>query len=70
MDEPTSALADVEVQHLFAVIRRLSERGVCVIYISHRLEELPQIAHNVSVLRDGRMIGTVRRFRRFHRYAA
>jgi ribose transport system ATP-binding protein len=59
MDEPTSALADVEVQHLFTVIRRLSKRGVCVIYISHRLEELPQIAHNVSVLRDGRMIGTV-----------
>jgi ribose transport system ATP-binding protein len=59
MDEPTSALADIEVQQLFAVIRRLSERGVCVIYISHRLEELPQIAHSVSVLRDGRMIGTV-----------
>jgi ABC-type sugar transport system ATPase subunit len=59
MDEPTSALADVEVQQLFGVIRRLSARGVCVIYISHRLEELPQIAHSVSVLRDGRMIGTV-----------
>jgi ribose transport system ATP-binding protein len=59
MDEPTSALAEAEVQQLFAVIRRLSERGVCVIYISHRLEELPQIAHSVSVLRDGRMIGTL-----------
>ncbi len=59
MDEPTSALADVEVQRLFAVIRRLSERGVAIVYISHRLEELPHIAHSVSVLRDGRMIGTV-----------
>lgn len=59
MDEPTSALADAEVQRLFAVIRRLSQRGVAVIYISHRLEELSQIAHTVSVLRDGRMIGTL-----------
>jgi ribose transport system ATP-binding protein len=59
MDEPTSALAEVEVQQLFAVIRRLSGRGVSIIYISHRLEELPQIAHTVSVLRDGRMIGTL-----------
>ena len=59
MDEPTSALADVEVRRLFAVIRRLSERGVAIVYISHRLEELPQIAHSVSVLRDGRMIGTL-----------
>ena len=59
MDEPTSALADVEVQRLFEVIRRLSSLGVAIIYISHRLEELPQIAHTVSVLRDGHMIGTV-----------
>ncbi len=59
MDEPTSALADVEVQRLFDVIRRLSARGVAIVYISHRLEELPQIAHSVSVLRDGRMIDTV-----------
>ena len=59
MDEPTSALADVEVQRLFAVIRRLADRGVAIVYISHRLEELPQIAHSVSVLRDGRMIGTL-----------
>ncbi len=59
MDEPTSALADAEVQRLFSVIRRLSARGVAIVYISHRLEELPQIAHSVSVLRDGRMIDTV-----------
>jgi len=59
MDEPTSALADAEVRRLFAVIRRLSERGVAIIYISHRLEELPLIAHSVSVMRDGRMIDTL-----------
>jgi len=58
MDEPTSALAEAEVQRLFAVIRRLSANGVAVIYISHRLEELPAIADSVTVLRDGELIGT------------
>jgi ribose transport system ATP-binding protein len=58
MDEPTSALADAEIQQLFKVIRRLSSRGVAVIYISHRLEELFEIADSVTVLRDGELIGT------------
>jgi ABC-type sugar transport system ATPase subunit len=58
MDEPTSALADAEIQQLFKVIRRLSGRGVAVIYISHRLEELFAIADSVTVLRDGELIGT------------
>ncbi|MBO0829265.1 MAG: sugar ABC transporter ATP-binding protein, partial [Streptosporangiales bacterium] len=58
MDEPTSALADAEVQALFAVIRRLAARGAAVIYISHRLEELSEIADTVTVLRDGAYIGT------------
>ena len=58
MDEPTSALADSEVQRLFQVIHQLSARGVAIIYISHRLEELPEIAHTVTVLRDGELIGT------------
>ncbi|GAA1694312.1 ribose ABC transporter ATP-binding protein RbsA [Fodinicola feengrottensis] len=58
MDEPTSALADAEVKLLFAVIRRLVARGVAVIYISHRLEELYEIADRVTVLRDGGYIGT------------
>ncbi|MBV9230436.1 MAG: sugar ABC transporter ATP-binding protein, partial [Chloroflexi bacterium] len=58
MDEPTSALADAEVQRLFKVIRQLSARGVAILYISHRLEELPEIAHSVTVLRDGELIGT------------
>ncbi|WP_285566298.1 sugar ABC transporter ATP-binding protein [Actinoallomurus iriomotensis] len=57
MDEPTSALADAEVQRLFEVIRDLTGRGVAVIYISHRLEELEEIADSVTVLRDGAYIG-------------
>ncbi|MDQ2716410.1 MAG: sugar ABC transporter ATP-binding protein [Chloroflexota bacterium] len=58
MDEPTSALADAEVQRLFKVIRQLSARGVAILYISHRLEELQEIAHTVTVLRDGELIAT------------
>jgi ABC-type sugar transport system ATPase subunit len=58
MDEPTSALAAAEVQRLFAVIRSLAARGVGVIYISHRLEELEEIADSVTVLRDGAHVGS------------
>jgi ribose transport system ATP-binding protein len=58
MDEPTSALSDQEIQRLFAVIRSLKARGVAIIYISHRMEELYQIGDRVTVLRDGRLIGT------------
>ena len=57
LDEPTSALARHEVGMLFELIRRLAARGVCVIYISHRLQELPEIADTVSVLRDGGYVG-------------
>jgi len=57
MDEPTSALADAETQRLFAVIRTLTAQGVGVIYISHRIEELEQIADAVAVLRDGAYVG-------------
>ena len=57
LDEPTSALARHEVEMLFELIRRLAARGVCVIYISHRLQELPEIADTVSVLRDGEYVG-------------
>jgi len=59
MDEPTSALADVEVEQLFRVVRDLRGQGVGVIYISHRLEELEQIADRATVLRDGSLVGTV-----------
>jgi ABC-type sugar transport system, ATPase component len=59
LDEPTSALAQNEVQNLFTAIRALKEQGVIVIYITHKLQELPQIADSVSVLRDGKLVGTV-----------
>lgn len=58
MDEPTASLAETEVDHLFQVIRDLRESGVGIIYISHRLEELPQIADRVTALRDGEVVGT------------
>ena len=53
MDEPTASLSDQEVDNLFRVIRELKAHGVGIIYISHRLEELPQIADRVTALRDG-----------------
>src|SRR5262245_50081347 len=58
LDEPTASLSDREVERLFQVIRELRSRGVGIIYISHRLEELPQIADRVTVLRDGSSIAT------------
>jgi len=59
LDEPTSALAQNEVQNLFEAVRALKEHGVIVIYITHKLQELPQIADTVTVLRDGKLIGSV-----------
>jgi len=59
LDEPTSALAHNEVQNLFNAIRALRDQGVIVIYVTHKLQELPQIADTVSVLRDGRLVGSV-----------
>ena len=58
MDEPTSSLSDKEVAFLFNTIRKLKEKGVGVIYISHRMSELFEICDKVSVLRDGEYIGT------------
>lgn len=58
MDEPTSALTDVEIKELFAAIRQLKAEGVAIIYISHRLEELFEIGDRVTVLRDGKYVGT------------
>jgi ribose transport system ATP-binding protein len=59
LDEPTSALAQHETQSLFKLIRRLAQNGVAIIYITHRLQELEWIADQVSVLRDGKLIGTL-----------
>lgn len=58
MDEPTSSLGELEVERLFAIIRALKSRGCGVIYISHKMEEIYRIADRISVLRDGRYIGT------------
>jgi len=58
MDEPTAALTGREVNRLFEVIRSLRRSGVSVIYISHRLQEIKQVADRVTVLRDGRRIVT------------
>jgi rhamnose transport system ATP-binding protein len=58
MDEPTASLSDKEVDNLFRVIRELRGQGVGIIYISHRLEELPLIADRVTALRDGELVGT------------
>jgi ABC-type sugar transport system ATPase subunit len=59
MDEPTSALTERETEVLFDVMRSLKTQGVSLIFISHRLEEVFQIADRVTVLRDGQFIGTV-----------
>jgi ribose transport system ATP-binding protein len=58
MDEPTSSLSEVDTQNLFAVIRRLSARGVSIIYISHFLEECQEVCDRYTVLRDGESVGT------------
>ncbi len=60
MDEPTSALTAGETQELFSTIRRLKAKGVAVVYISHRLEEILEIGDRVTILRDGKYIATCR----------
>jgi rhamnose transport system ATP-binding protein len=58
LDEPSAILTDSEIDVLFGVIRRLTDSGVSVIYISHRLDELFRIVHEVTIMRDGETIGT------------
>jgi ribose transport system ATP-binding protein len=58
MDEPSAALTDREIDRLFEIIATLKARGAGIIYISHRLEELPRIADRITVLRDGQAIET------------
>jgi len=58
LDEPTSALAQEDVEHLFDVIDNLKQHNVAIIFISHRLKEIMQIAERVTVMRDGRKVGT------------
>jgi ribose transport system ATP-binding protein len=59
MDEPTSALPDEEVEHLFEIIRRLRERGLGVVFVSHRLNEVRAICDRIVVLRDGKNAGAL-----------
>lgn len=58
MDEPTSSLTDVEVEQLFRIIQELKKNGVAIIYISHKMEEILQISDEVTIMRDGKKIGT------------
>lgn len=58
MDEPTSALTDEEVELLYKIVRDLTKQGVSVIFISHKIDEIFAICDNVTVLRDGHMVGT------------
>jgi ABC-type sugar transport system ATPase subunit len=58
LDEPTSSLSEAETEALFVTLGRLREQGVGIIYISHRLEEIIRLADRITVLRDGRSIGT------------
>ena len=58
LDEPTAALTESEVETLFAILRKLKERGVGMIYISHKLEEVFQMSDRITILRDGKTIGT------------
>src|SRR5882724_9591765 len=58
LDEPTAALTDAEVETLFAILHKLRSRGVAMIYISHKLDEVFRISSRITVLRDGRTIGT------------
>ena len=60
LDEPTATLASVEIIELFRLIRQLRDKGVGIIYISHRLEELKQISDRITVMRDGLYVDTVR----------
>ena len=59
LDEPTSALASGEVDVLHKVVRRLAEQGHAIIYVTHRLQEIPHVADSVTVLRDGQQMGTI-----------
>src|SRR4029453_1321433 len=58
MDEPNSALSAAETERLFTLLRRLRDKGLTIVYVSHRLEEGFPIADRISVIRDGRYQGT------------
>ena len=70
MDEPTAALTAAEVERLFAVMREIAARGVGIVYISHRLEEVPRVADRVTVMRDGQVAGVAPPTRRNRSWCA
>jgi ABC-type sugar transport system ATPase subunit len=59
MDEPTASLTQKEIDHLFDIIRAMQKQGISIIYISHRFEELKEIGDRLTVLRDGKYVGTI-----------
>lgn len=67
MDEPTSALTESEVARLFRVINRLRDQGVTILYISHKLDEVFELADRITVLRDGRLVKTLDKSATSHR---
>ena len=58
MDEPTSSLTEKEVGHLFKIIKKLTDRGCGVVYISHKMEEIKEICDDITILRDGQWVAT------------
>jgi ribose transport system ATP-binding protein len=60
MDEPTAALSEREIERLFAVVHSLAQDGVAIVYISHRLREVFELGHWITVLRDGRKVASMR----------
>lgn len=60
MDEPTASLSDTETRQLFKMMREIQEKGVSMIYISHRMSEIMEIADSISILRDGKIVHTGR----------
>jgi ribose transport system ATP-binding protein len=61
MDEPTASLTAGESEHLFGIIRKLRSEGIGIVYISHRLEEVFALSDRITVLRDGRYVGDIKR---------
>ncbi len=60
LDEPTSSLSETEVEALFTTLRQLKAQGVGIIYISHRMEEITRLSDRITVLRDGKTVGTAK----------
>ena len=58
MDEPTASLTRAEVDRLLSIVSRLKAAGIAVVFVSHRLDEVVKIAERVTVMRDGRKVGT------------